>query len=446
MGEPQKKTGEKRNMRGVGRAFAKEILVPIALALVVIQFVIQAFKIPSASMEDSLLVGDFLLGLKFVYGSPIPFSESKLPGLDDPDPGEVLIFKYPGDPLYPQGDRERYRFLANLFLFGNLYWDREAPEGMKKLVWYQPKDFIKRAVAESGETVVVDGMRLLVDGKEAALPPKGKFKPPQARRYEPQRDSLRFRLPKPGETLDLDTLSLKEASWVRSLAHQENPGRKVELILDLMRDSTVDNDYILPYLHGDPNEPTHQNLYPFLRLTYGMAFDEGRPYFRAENVPFSVIREAARTGFLDITELMYPPGYPDTSTFGKRLRWTFTRRQEFNELFFGHYLDLIAQNVAGQGQQAGSEYRIRARLAIDGKVSDTYTVQKECYFMMGDNRDQSSDSRYWGLLSKNYVKAKAFIIYFSFDNEDGRFAFTNPLSWPTIPFKIRWTRIGKLID
>ena len=44
------------------------------MALLVIQFVIQAFRIPSSSMEDSLLIGDFLLGLKFTYGSPIPFS------------------------------------------------------------------------------------------------------------------------------------------------------------------------------------------------------------------------------------------------------------------------------------------------------------------------------------------------------------------------------------
>ena len=62
-----------RGLRGFARGFAKEIVIPILLALVVIQFVIQAFKIPSASMEDSLLIGDFLLGLKFVYGSPIPF-------------------------------------------------------------------------------------------------------------------------------------------------------------------------------------------------------------------------------------------------------------------------------------------------------------------------------------------------------------------------------------
>jgi signal peptidase I len=53
---------------------SKDIVVALGMALIVIQFVIQAFKIPSGSMENSLLIGDFLLGLKYIYGSPVPFT------------------------------------------------------------------------------------------------------------------------------------------------------------------------------------------------------------------------------------------------------------------------------------------------------------------------------------------------------------------------------------
>jgi signal peptidase I len=56
--------------------------------------------------------------------------------------------------------------------------------------------------------------------------------------------------------------------------------------------------------------------------------------------------------------------------------------------------------------------------------------------MMGDNRDDSMDSRYWGFLNRNYIKAKAFILYFSWDD-------AVPL-WQ-LPLGIRWNRIGKLI-
>jgi len=67
----------------------------LAMALVAIVYVIQAFKIPSGSMEDSLLVGDFLLGLKFIYGAPVlPFMYTKFPGVTNPKPGDVIIFKY----------------------------------------------------------------------------------------------------------------------------------------------------------------------------------------------------------------------------------------------------------------------------------------------------------------------------------------------------------------
>ena len=438
-----KETGESRNLRTAGRTFTKEILIPIILALVVIQFVIQAFKIPSASMEDSLLVGDFLLGLKFVFGSPLPFSHSKLPGFTDPKPGDVLIFKYPGDPEYPQGDKDKYRFVANLFLFGNLYWDKSPSEGQNHLVWYMPKDFIKRCVAQSGQTLTVSSKRLLIDGKESPLPRKGKYKDPRG--YDPQRDSLVYRLPAPGETLDFDTLSLKDAVWIRSLAYQENPDNKVELHLDLMKDSIIDNDYVLPYLNGDPENGAHGAVYALLNLRWQRAFEGSTTYLHAENVPFKAVQEAARTGFIRTNDLPAFLTYnPMDSVSAAQHR--SGRREENNEYFFGSYLEFINLNVIGQGNQAGRHYRIKPSLLIDGKPTHTYTVKKKCYFMMGDNRDNSSDSRYWGLLSKDFVKAKAFIIYFSFENEDETFKFTNPFSWLFIPTKIRWTRIGKLIE
>ncbi len=441
MGEQKK--GEGSNLGGAGRTFAKEILVPIILALVVIQFVIQAFKIPSASMEDSLLIGDFLLGLKFVYGSPIPFSHKKLPGLTDPKPGEVLIFKYPGDPEYPEGNKKRYRFLANLFLFGNLYWDRTPSDGQRQLVWYMPKDFIKRCVAQSGQTITVSGKRVLIDGNEFPLPRKGKYKDPRG--YDPQRDTLNYRLPAPGETVDLDTLPLKEAVWIHSLAYQENQDKDVQLQLDLMRDSVVDNDYILPYFNGDPQNPTHGNVYALLDLPYTPKMQGTTVYLHSENIPFKVFQDAARYGFIRTNDLRNSRTY-DTADSAAVRAHRKARREENNEYFQGNYLEFINLNLMGQSGQDGHTLRIKPSLIIDGVKSSKYTVRKKCYFMMGDNRDNSSDSRYWGLLSKDFVKAKAFIIYFSFENDDDTFKFTNPFSWLLIPQKIRWSRIGKLID
>ena len=88
---------------------------------------------------------------------------------------------------------------------------------------------------------------------------------------------------------------------------------------------------------------------------------------------------------------------------------------------------------------------IRRRLLVDGKPIESYTVKTPQFFMMGDNRDNSADSRYWGFVSLRNIRAKAFVIYFSFENDDQEFALGNPLTWWRIPFRIRWSRIGKVI-
>lgn len=63
---------KKKSTKSFLKGLFSGIVVPIVLCIVVIQYVFQAFQIPSGSMEDSLKTGDFLLGLKFTYGSPVP--------------------------------------------------------------------------------------------------------------------------------------------------------------------------------------------------------------------------------------------------------------------------------------------------------------------------------------------------------------------------------------
>ena len=86
--------------------WTKSILVAFVLFLVVRAFVVEAFQIPTASMEGTLLVGDFLLVNKMVYGAEIPGTRARLPALGRPDRGDIVVFEPP--PSAGQPERTNY--------------------------------------------------------------------------------------------------------------------------------------------------------------------------------------------------------------------------------------------------------------------------------------------------------------------------------------------------
>jgi signal peptidase I len=87
--------------KSVAREYAESIIIAIVLALVIRTFVVQAFKIPSGSMEDTLLIGDHILVNKLSYGVQLPIVHSKIRPLGvvgDPQRGDIIVFPFPRDP------------------------------------------------------------------------------------------------------------------------------------------------------------------------------------------------------------------------------------------------------------------------------------------------------------------------------------------------------------
>ncbi len=78
--------------------WAKSFQIAVILFFLIRAFFVEAFKIPSGSMEGTLLVGDFLLVNKLVYGAEVPFTGTRLPRIESPDRGDVIVFQYPDDP------------------------------------------------------------------------------------------------------------------------------------------------------------------------------------------------------------------------------------------------------------------------------------------------------------------------------------------------------------
>ncbi len=116
--------------------YIESIGIAILFALVVRALFLQAFRIPTGSMEQTLLIGDFLLVNKFVYGATVPFTDWRLPAISEPESGDIVVFKYPKD---------------------------------------QSLDYIKRCVAVGGQTVEIRDKELYVDGELFENPPGSIF-------------------------------------------------------------------------------------------------------------------------------------------------------------------------------------------------------------------------------------------------------------------------------
>jgi len=110
------------------REYAEAIVIALVLALFIRTFVVQAFKIPSGSMEPTLEIGDHILVNKFIYGIKIPFTSINLFPWEKPKQGDVVVFIYPLE---------------------------------------RSKDFIKRVVAVEGDTVKMVNKKLFINGSEA---------------------------------------------------------------------------------------------------------------------------------------------------------------------------------------------------------------------------------------------------------------------------------------
>ncbi len=122
----EKRTARKPKSRL--RENVEAIAIAVILALFIRTFVVQAFKIPSGSMKDTLLIGDHILVNKFIYGIKIPFTQMTLIPISHPDRGDIVVFRYPEDPS---------------------------------------KDFIKRVVGVSGDVIEVKHKKVFVNHKPA---------------------------------------------------------------------------------------------------------------------------------------------------------------------------------------------------------------------------------------------------------------------------------------
>lgn len=88
----------RRSVGSVVWEYVKLFGSALLIALVIKTSLVEAYNIPSGSMEDTLMTGDFILGNKFVFGAKVPLLPIRLPALSEPEPGDIVIFKFPLNP------------------------------------------------------------------------------------------------------------------------------------------------------------------------------------------------------------------------------------------------------------------------------------------------------------------------------------------------------------
>ena len=121
-----KEPKSKLKKKSVFREYAEAAAIAVILALFIRTFVVQAFKIPSGSMEPTLLIGDHILVNKFIYGIKIPFLDTTLIPISDPERDDVIVFIYPVD---------------------------------------KSKDFIKRVIGLPGDKVEMKKQKIFINGE-----------------------------------------------------------------------------------------------------------------------------------------------------------------------------------------------------------------------------------------------------------------------------------------
>ena len=312
--------------------------IALLIALFLRAFVLEGFRIPSESMEESLVKGDFVLVSKLHYGSRLPmtlgvpltnwFLEDtrlpyvRLPGFTDIQRGDAIVFNYPVE---------------------------QAP--VDRRIHY-----IKRVVGLPGDSVALHDKQLYVNGTAVPL-------------AETMQQSWVVTTT-PGMPFPVDSLRALGASEINVRARS-----RITFVATPTLAETVSSWEGVVRL-----APNVQAQDP----SFGMRiFPAGSSYGRDHYGPLSI------------------PARGDTLTLSAS-NWLM-------------YRDLIQRYEQHQARVLPN-----GSFEIDSVRTNQYVVEQDYYFVLGDNRDSSVDSRVWGFVPEDHIVGKAVFVYFSWDREQGR--------------------------
>jgi len=383
-----KETKEKpKKQKSAFREWLDSVAFAVVAATLIRFFIFEAYTIPTPSMESSLMVGDFLFVSKLHYGvrtpkTPLqlPLTHQKIWFTDIPSYLRWLdlpIFRLPGFSSVKQGD-------AVVFNVPNYEEDGDAPVDLRTF-------YVKRCVATPGDVLEVRDQQVVVNGKAMENP---------------------VRLQHP---IFMKTKENLEDKFFEEYGIRNSP------------EASYDSADWLPLA-----EPDSQNVLWGYKLNTSKAMME-----EIQALPFqktfdtNLFKDPKGVTFIDI--------FPHDTTLYK---WNRDFYGPLKVPAKGLTVPLTPGNVALYGEtiqkyEGNKEVKISGyQITIAGKAITSYTFKQDYYFMMGDNRHNSADSRFWGFVPSDHIVGKAFFVWMSIDPNKPL------LSWN----KIRWNRLFRFVD